>query len=44
MPTNVRLCHDPYVGFDVERMQLPHEGLAAKIAGKEMTETLFVAD
>ena len=32
MHVDVRFQHDPYVGFHVGRMQLPREGLDAKLA------------
>jgi hypothetical protein len=37
----VRLRRDPHVGFHVEMMQLPHEGVAAKVAGERMMNVLF---
>jgi hypothetical protein len=41
IPADVRLRRDPHVGFYVGRMQLPHEGAAAKIAGERMRDVLF---
>ena len=38
---DIHLQHDPYVGFHVERMQLPREGLAAKLHEEAMREILF---
>ena len=38
---DVRLRHDPHVGFHVGRMQLSHEGVAAKVAGERMRNVLF---
>ena len=43
IPANVKLQRDPYVGFHVERMQLPREGLAAKLAGEAMRDILFAS-
>ena len=40
---DVRLQRDPYVGFHIRRMQLPHEGLAAKLAGEAMRDILFAS-
>jgi hypothetical protein len=41
IPANFKLQYDPYVKFHVGRMQLPREGEAAKIVGKEMRNVLF---
>jgi len=38
---DVRLQNDPYIGFHVGRMQLPREGVAAKVAREAMREILF---
>ena len=43
LPAHGRLQHDPYVGFHVGRMQLPCEGLAAKLAGEAMRDILFAS-
>ena len=43
IPADVRLQRDPYVGFHVGRMQLPHEGLATKLAGEAMRDILFAS-
>ena len=43
LPAHVRLQRDPYVGFHVGRMQLPCEGLAAKLAGEAMRDILFAS-
>ena len=41
IPANIHLQHGPYVGFHVGRMQLPREGLVAKLQGEAMREILF---
>ena len=41
IPADVRLCRGPHVGFHVGRMQLPHEGVAAKVARERMRDVLF---
>ena len=41
VPTDERLQRDPHVGFHVGQMQLPREGLPAKLAGEAMREVLF---
>jgi hypothetical protein len=41
IPADVRLRCDPHVGFHVGMMQLPHEGVAAKVAGERMMNVLF---
>jgi hypothetical protein len=41
IPGDVRLRRDPHVEFHVGRMQLPHEGVVAKIAGEKMRDVLF---
>ena len=38
IPAYVILQRDPYVGFHVGRMQLPREGLAAKLAREAMRD------
>ena len=43
VPANVRLQRDPYVGFHVGRMQLPCEGVAAKLEGEAMRQILFTS-
>ena len=43
IPANVRLQRDPYVGFHVGRMQLPREGLGAKLAEEAMRDILFAS-
>ena len=43
VPANVRLQHHLHVGFHVERMQLFHEGLAAKVVGEAMRDILFAS-
>ena len=43
IPADVRLQRDPYVGFHVGRMQLPCEGLAAKLVGEAMRDILFAS-
>ena len=43
IPTDVRLQRGPYIGFHVGRAQLPHEGLAAKLAGEDMRDILFAS-
>ena len=43
IPTYVRVQRDPYVGFQVGRMQLPREGLATKLAGEAMRDILFAS-
>jgi len=43
LPVDVRLQNDPHVGFHVERMQLPCEGLATKVAGEAMRDALFTS-
>ena len=43
VPANVRLQQDPYVGFHVGRMQLPYEGVAAKLEGEAMRQILFTS-
>ena len=43
IPADLRLQHDPYVGFYVGGMQLPHEGLGAKLAGEAMRDVLFAS-
>ena len=40
---DVRLQRDPYVRFHIGRMQLPREGLAAKLAGEAMRDILFAS-
>ena len=30
VPADIRLQHDPFVGFHVGQMQLPHEGVAGR--------------
>ena len=41
VPTNICLQHDLYVGFHVGRMQLPCEGLAAKLQREAMKKILL---
>ena len=41
VPADERLQRDPHLGFHVDRMQLPCEGLPAKLAGEAMREVLF---
>ena len=41
IPADEKLQLDPHVGFYVGRMQLPREGLLAKVAGEAMREVLF---
>ena len=41
IPADICLQHDPYVGFHVEKMQLPREGLASKLHAEAMREILF---
>ena len=41
VPADERLQRDPHVGFHVGRMQLPREGLPAKLVGEAMREVLF---
>ena len=43
IPTDVKLQRDPYVGFHVERMQLLHKGLGAKLAREAMRDILFAS-
>ena len=43
IPADVRLQRDPYVGFHIGRMQLPREGLAAKLAEEAMRDILFAS-
>ena len=43
VPADIRLQHDPFVGFHVGRMQLPREGVAAKLAGEAMRDVLFAS-
>jgi hypothetical protein len=38
---DVKLRRDLHVGFHVRRMQLPHVGVAAKVAGERMRNVLF---
>ena len=38
---DVKLRRDPHVGFYVEMMQLPHEDVAAKVAGERMRNVLL---
>jgi len=40
---DVRLQRDSYVGFYVGRMQILHEGLAAKLEGEIMRDILFAS-
>ena len=42
VPADIRLQHDPFVGFHVGRMQLPRE-VAAKLAGEAMRDVLFAS-
>ena len=43
VPADIRLQHDPFVGFHVGRMQLPREVVAAKLAGEAMRDVLFAS-
>jgi len=43
LPANVRLQHDPYVGFYIGRMQLPCDGLVAKLEEEAMRDILFAS-
>ena len=43
VPADIRLQHDPFVKFHVGRMQLPREGVAAKLAGEAMRDVLFAS-
>jgi len=42
VPVDVRLQHDPHVGFHVGRMQLPCEGLATKLEGENMRDIIYI--